>query len=141
MMKSLKYVVAICMAIYGLVCSYSYAAVNADPLFINMTSDDSHRSEMAIGFGKNQLERGHPLIVFLNDKGVLVAAKQNNVEYTNQQRMLLDIIESGGVIYACPSCMKFYNVEKSELLDGVKVSNPNAIEAELFKTNTRTLSW
>ncbi len=45
-------------------------AGDADPLFINLISDDPHRADMAISFGKNQLERSHPLTIFLNDKGV-----------------------------------------------------------------------
>ncbi len=38
----------------------SASAGQTDPLFINLTSDDGHRATMALTFGKNQLERGHP---------------------------------------------------------------------------------
>jgi hypothetical protein len=31
-----------------------------DPLFINLTTDDPHRANMAITFGRNQLERHRP---------------------------------------------------------------------------------
>lgn len=47
-------------------------AGDTDPLFVNLTTDDSHRANMAITFGKNQLERGHRLTIFLNDEGVLI---------------------------------------------------------------------
>lgn len=33
-------------------------AAATDPLFINMTTNEEHRSAMAIGFGKSQLDRG-----------------------------------------------------------------------------------
>ena len=35
-------------------------AGNNDPLFVNMTTDQEHRTSMAIGFSKAQFERGHP---------------------------------------------------------------------------------
>ena len=125
----------------GSLFSFSYAATTSDPLFINMTSDDMHRSEMAIGFGKNQLLKGHPLVVFINDKGVLVAAKKNNQHYAAQQKMIAEIIKAGGVVYACPSCMKFYKIDPADLVAGVRVSNPDLMESELFKANQKTLSW
>ena len=56
-------------------------AGNTDPLFVNLTSDDTHRTAMALSFGKAQIERGHPLTIFLNDKGVLIAAKSQTAKY------------------------------------------------------------
>ncbi|AFL73393.1 hypothetical protein Thivi_1385 [Thiocystis violascens DSM 198] len=43
------------------------------PLFVNLTTDEGQRANMAIAFGGNQLERGHPLMVFLNDRGYFSA--------------------------------------------------------------------
>ncbi|OYW33138.1 MAG: hypothetical protein B7Z51_01950 [Methyloversatilis sp. 12-65-5] len=59
-----------------------------EPLFINLTTDDQHRANMGISFGKNQLERGHPLTIFLNDKGVLIGAKANAAKYADHQKPL-----------------------------------------------------
>lgn len=116
-------------------------AGSTDPLYISMTSDDAHRASMAIGFGQNQLQRNHPLTIFLNDKGVRVASTVNAAAYTEHQKMLADILAKGGIIYVCPTCMKHYGVKESELVAGLKVSNPDLNSAALFKDNTRTLSW
>lgn len=116
-------------------------AANTDPLFVNMTSDDPHRASMAIVFGKNQLERGHPLTVFLNDKGVFVGSKANAAKFAEQQKMLADVLGKGGAVLVCPMCMKHYGIKESDLLPGLKVGNPDLTGGLLFKDNTRTLSW
>ena len=112
-----------------------------DPLFVNMTADEPHRASMAISFGKAQLERGHPLTVFLNDKGVLVGAKAQAAKYGEHQKMLGELIEKGATVIACPMCMKYYGIEKEDLLPGVQVGKPELTGGALFKDNTKTMSW
>lgn len=112
-----------------------------DPLFINMTTDDSHRATMAIGFGKNQLERGHPLTIFLNDKGVHVASKGNAAKFAEQQKLLSEAMQKGAVVIACPSCMKHFGVKETDLLAGIQVGKPELTGGQLFKDDTKTLTW
>ncbi|MBB6055435.1 MAG: DsrE/DsrF-like family protein [Gammaproteobacteria bacterium] len=116
-------------------------AANTDPLFINMTTSDAHRSTMAIGFGKSQFERGHQLTIFLNDKGVLIASAANKAQFTNQQNMLSELVKKGAVVFVCPTCIKHYGIKESDLLPGLKVSNPDLTGNALFQENTKTLSW
>ncbi|MCP5196015.1 MAG: DsrE family protein [Gammaproteobacteria bacterium] len=116
-------------------------AGDTDPLFVNMTTDDAHRANMAITFGKAQMERGHPLTVFLNDQGVQVGAKANAAKYEEQQKKLTEILSKGGVVIACPMCMKHYGVEESDLLSGIQVGKPELTGAALFKDGTQTLTW
>ena len=112
-----------------------------DPLFVNMTSDDAHRASMAIGFSKAQQGRGHPVTVFLNDKGVLVGSKANAGKYAEQQKNLSDIMGNGGVVIMCPMCMQHYGVKQTDLLPGIQVGNPELTGNALFKDDTKTLSW
>jgi predicted peroxiredoxin len=116
-------------------------AGDKDPLFINMTSGDEHRAVMGIGFGANQLAKGHPLTVFLNDKAVLIASKANSSRYADQQKALTEIIAKGGTVIICPLCMKHYEVKEADLLPGIKVGSPDLTGTALFKDNTKTLSW
>ncbi|HPF58891.1 MAG TPA: DsrE family protein [Candidatus Competibacteraceae bacterium] len=116
-------------------------AGDTDPLFVNMTADDAHRANMAITFGKAQMERGHPLTVFLNDKGVLVGAKANAGQYEEHQKKLIEIMQKGGVVIACPMCMKHYGIETGDLLPGIQVGKPELTGAALFKDGTQTLTW
>ena len=70
-----------------------------DPLFINLTSDESHRANMAISFGSNQLQRDHPLTLFLNDKAVAIGSTKNATPYAAQTLCLLNLIVLGIVQY------------------------------------------
>jgi sulfur relay (sulfurtransferase) complex TusBCD TusD component (DsrE family) len=112
-----------------------------DPLFVNLTTDEPHRANMAIAFGKNQLERGHPLTIFLNDRGVFLGAKANAAKYGEHQKALGDLMGKGAVVLICPMCMKHYGVKESDLLPALKVGNPELTGGALFKDNTRTLTW
>jgi len=112
-----------------------------DPLFVNLTTDDPHRANMGISFGKNQFERGHPLTIFLNDKGVLVGSTANAAKYPEHQKALVDIVAKGGSVLMCPMCMKHYGVREAEMLPGIKVGNPELTGGALFRENGKTLTW
>ena len=116
-------------------------AGNADPLFINLTSDDSHRALMAISFGQAQQTRGHALTVYLNDKAVLVASKKNTAQYAEQQKMLSDIAAAGGTVLVCPMCSKKFGVPEADFIKGARITSPDITGPALFKDNTKTLSW
>ena len=126
-----------CLLALATVCQ----AGASDPLFINLTSDDGHRSLMAISFGQNQLQRGHPLTVYLNDKAVRIASKKEGGAFAEQQALLQQIVAKGGTVLVCPMCSQKYGVSASDFLDGLKLTNPDTTGAALFADNTRTLSW
>ena len=116
-------------------------AGSSDPLFINLISDDAHRADMAISFGKNQLERSHPLTIFLNDKGVFIGSKENAAKYADHQNKLGELMSKGATVLICPMCMKHYGIKESDLLPGIKVGNPDLTGSLLFKDDTQTLTW
>lgn len=129
------------LALAGLLTVTPASAGPADPLFVNLISDDAHRVTMALTFGQAQAERGHPLTVFLNDKAVRVIAKPHAAKYGQQQKMLADLIAKGAQIIVCPMCMKHYGIKEADLLAGAKVGNPELTGGALFKDGTQTLTW
>lgn len=129
------------LLLLGALLALPLAAAAPSSLFVNMTSDESHRANMAIGFGRNQLLRGHGLTVFLNDRGVRVASKQHAAAYADHQKMLAELVEKGATILVCPMCMKQYGVKTADLLPGLKVSTPELTGAAIFAEGARTLSW
>jgi sulfur relay (sulfurtransferase) complex TusBCD TusD component (DsrE family) len=116
-------------------------AGDADPLFINLTSDDGHRINMAFSFGGKQHERGHPLTIFMNDRAVMAASKANAVRFPEQQKAIADLLANGATIIVCPMCMEHYGVTEDDLLAGLTVGNPEATGGALFQDNAKTLTW
>ena len=139
-MKTIKTLFTVLLLV---LCSLALpaSASDTDGLFINMATDDPRRANMAITFGGNQLGRGHPLTVFLNDKGVLVGARANASRFTEQQKKLADLMAKGATVLICPMCIKHYGVADSDLLPGIRVGSPAVTGAALFKDDTRTLTW
>ena len=116
-------------------------ADSPDPLFVNLTSDDDHRANMAITFSKSQLERGHPVTIFLNDRGVFVGAKSSAEKFTGQQQTLAEMMAKGAIVIVCPFCAKHYGIDTANLIDGAKLGNPDLTGSLLFKDDTKTMSW
>ena len=116
-------------------------AGGADPLFINLTSDDAHRARMALSFGAKQQQLGHPLTVWLNDKGVNLGAKTKAVAFAEQQQALTEMMGKGAKVIVCPMCMKHYGVAEGDLIPGLQIGNPEMTGAALFADDAKTLSW
>lgn len=130
------------LALLSLLLLSSTALAGAtDPLFINLTSDDPHRALMAISFGQAQMERGHPLTVYLNDHAVMVASKKNSAKFAEQQKLLSGIAAKGGTVLVCPMCSKKFGVAEADFITGAKLTSPDITGPALFKDNTKTLSW
>ena len=64
-----------------------------------------------------------------------------NGKFAEQQKMLSELMTKGASVIACPVCMKHYGVKDGDLMDGVKVGNPDMTSALLFKDGTQTLTW
>lgn len=139
-MMYVKYILAALALTLGSI-STSVIAGDTDPLFVNMTTDDAHRAKMAITFSKSQQGRGHPVTIFLNDKGVLVGSKAHAKKYAAQQKTLSELLNNGAMVISCPMCMKHFGVKESDLLPGIKTGNPELTGGALFKDNTKTLTW
>ncbi|MGB7552560.1 MAG: DsrE family protein [Chromatiaceae bacterium] len=139
-MKTLLRLVMALAVMMG-VTAGSAMAGDKDPLFINLTVDDAHRVDMAVTFGKKQLERGHPLTIFLNDRGVLVASTANGTVFADQRKALGAVIGQGATVIVCPMCMKHYGVKETDLMPGLKIGSPDLTGPALFQDDTKTLTW
>ena len=139
----MKFVTQLLLAfalIIGSIATPAFAG-DTDPLYVNLTTNESHRANMAITFSKNQFERGHPLTIFLNDKGVYLGSKANATTFPEHQKMLTELTNKGAVVLICPMCMKQYGIKEADLLPGVKIGSPELTGNALFKDNTKTLTW
>ncbi len=138
-MKLLRLLVIMAMVLGGL--GQVAQAGSSDPLFVNLTSDDNHRANMAIAFSTEQLKRGHPVTIYINCQAIQIVNKANNKRYAMQQQKLTELASKGGTVLACPVCEKFLKFTEADLIPGVKFSTAGSVAEALFKDNTKTLSW
>ena len=116
-------------------------ASNLDPLFVSLTSDEPHRAAMALNFGKHHAANGHPLSVFLSDKGIHLGVKAGASSHSEQQKLLLEMIASGSTVIMCPPCLRHYGFTEADVLPSIKMGGAKVTGEALFKSNTKTLSW
>jgi sulfur relay (sulfurtransferase) complex TusBCD TusD component (DsrE family) len=121
--------------------SLSTIAGSSDPLFVSLTSDEPHRATMALNFSKHHAANGHPLSVFLSDKGVYLGVKASASSHPEQQKILLEMIAGGSAVIMCPPCLRHYGFTEADLLPGIKMGGAKVTGEALFKPNTKTLSW
>jgi sulfur relay (sulfurtransferase) complex TusBCD TusD component (DsrE family) len=136
-LKSIKSIIFAVLAALSL----SVIAGANDPLFINLSTDELHRSTMAINFGKHHSANGHPLTIFLNDKAVMLGVKAGATKFSDQQQALSEVIASGALVIMCPMCLKQAGYAEVDLLPGVKMGSPKITGDALFKDGTKTMSW
>ncbi|MBU3587316.1 DsrE family protein [Polynucleobacter sp. 31A-FELB] len=131
------------LAIAALLITVSSAAFSGsnDPLFINLSTDELHRSSMAINFGKHHSASGHPLTIFLNDKAVMMGVKAGSAKFADQQQALAEVINNGALVIMCPMCLKQAGFTEADLIPGVKLGGPKITGDALFKDGTKTMSW
>ena len=136
-LKSIKSIVIAILVTLSL----SVIAGANDPLFINLSTDELHRSTMAINFGKHHSANGHPLTIFLNDKAVMLGVKAGSTKLADQQQALSEVMANGALVIMCPICLKQAGYTEADLLPGIKIGGPKITGDALFKDGTKTMSW
>jgi sulfur relay (sulfurtransferase) complex TusBCD TusD component (DsrE family) len=136
-LKIIKFIVIVTSVILSL----SAIAGTNDPLFINLSTDELDRSNMAINFGKHHSSNGHPLTIFLNDKAVILGVKAGSIKFVDQQQALSEVIADGALVIMCPMCLRQAGFTEMDLLPGVKIGGPKITGDALFKDGTKTMSW
>jgi predicted peroxiredoxin len=116
-------------------------AGSSDPLFVNLTTDDNHKANMAIAFSMEQLKHGHPVTIYINSQAIQIVNKANAKRYAIQQQKLTELARKGGTVLACPVCEKLLKFQESDLIPGVRLSTADLVSEALFRDNTKTLSW
>lgn len=124
----------------GLTLAPAHAGAT-DPLFINLSTDDAHRAAAGLNFGLHQQQSGHPLTIFLNDRGVLLGSKAHSGRYAAQQELLAELMQQGATVLVAPLSMQHHGVSAADLLPGLQISNRKLSGDALFRDHTRALSW
>jgi predicted peroxiredoxin len=129
------------VAVLGVLAAQPAAADGHGSLFVNLTTDEGHRANMALVFSKSTKEKGHPVTIWLNDKAVFLGSRAHTEKHSAQQQQLAELMAQGVTVIACPFCMKHYGIKDTDLLSGIKVGNPDLTGGLLFKEDAKTLTW
>ncbi|MCQ9373005.1 DsrE family protein [Methyloversatilis sp. XJ19-13] len=126
-----------------IVAAAGMPAFAAEPpsLFLNLTSDNSQRSETGLIFARDQMARGHALTLLLNDQAVRMGSSTNLRNFVTQQKLLRELMGKGAVVLVCRVCMRHYGVTEASLMQGMLLDDPERVGEALFRDNTRTLTW
>ena len=117
-----------------------------DKLVILMTKGiDSELSSVAFTIANGALTAGLKVSVFLTSTAIdLVRRGGQRLTHVAPlqplQALIQDFQSRGGVIWACPPCVKSRGYEQADLMDGVIVIGASAMHAEI-KEGAATLSF
>ena len=118
-----------CIRALSLMCvlcaTFLYRAAPAaenNILLVNLISYTTPESRKAIEYAKAARSQGRPVVIFLNDRGVLVASRANAEKFKEQQQHLNELMKNGATVLICPHCMKLYGVAESDLLAGIQIA-------------------
>lgn len=115
-------------------------------LFVNLTSKDGVKAGHALHFAARQLERGHPVVVFLNNEAVAIAAKsadQASWPPTGEsvRALLAGMAGKGAKVVVCQACMALQKIAETDLIDGAVKGNPDLVGGYLFDPAYQVISW
>ncbi len=121
--------------------------VDSRGLFVNLTTDDTWTTNMAINFAHNALVDGHkPVTIFLNVRGVHIAdsktlpLKDGKIDF-NVHQSLQEFIKDGGKVIVCPICARQAGLKEENLINGVVMGEKGEVLPLLFSPNTVTISY
>ena len=100
--------------------------------------DARFKEDMAAGGGSEQTQYR---IAWDAENAGGYAALLTLTLLVEQQKMLSALMSKGATVIACPMCMKHYGVKDADLIEGVKVGNPDLTGNLLFKEDTKILTW
>lgn len=106
---------------------------------------DSELSSVAFTIANGGLTAGLKVYVFLTSAAVDVVRKGGQAmthvpPLEPLAALIKDFQDRGGVIWACPPCVKSRGYEQDDLLDGVIIAGASVMHAEI-KDGAATLSF
>lgn len=115
-------------------------------LFLNLSSIQTGTAGHALHFAGKQMERGHPVTIFLNGPAVLFASKSAPqasvpIEGKTIRDMLDGMVKDGATLIMCQMCAKMRGMDSSDFIDGAVLGNPELVASSLFDPKYQVISW
>jgi len=110
-------------------------------LFVNLTSDDAWRAEMAVHYAEQAQQLGYRVVLFLNVRGVYLARKNPPASLRSVQAKLLQMIREGATVYVCPMCSRRAGMRvPDDWMDGAQAGSAEVIHLQM-SPNTHVMSY
>jgi predicted peroxiredoxin len=117
-----------------------------DKLVVLVTKGiDSELSSVAFTIANGGITAGLKVFVFLTSAAVdLVRKRGHDMTHVPPLdplgKLIGDFMSRGGVVWACPPCVKSRGYEQSDLIDNVVIAGASVMHAEI-KAGAATLSF
>ena len=92
-----------------------------EPIYINLATTDPGKVAMALDAGRQYTEHGFPLVIYLNDKSVLLGVEVKSGGFSKEQEAIRQAIASGATVIICPTCLEDHGFTRINLVQGVMV--------------------
>ncbi len=110
-------------------------------LFLNLTTDDAWRNEMALNYASQARDLGYDVVVFVNVRGVMLARKQPPTDLVRAQEQLKALMAKGAKVYVCTPCSRRAGMNPpADWIDGVVEGSRETIETQMAP-NTKVMSY
>ena len=96
-------------------------ANNKEPIFINLATNDPTKVLMALEAGRQYSEKGFPIVIYLNDKAVMLGVEGKEGSTTKERDALKNAIASGAIVNICPTCLNKFGLTRGDLLQGISL--------------------
>ncbi|OYY11758.1 MULTISPECIES: DsrE family protein [unclassified Polynucleobacter] len=89
-----------------------------EPIYVNLATNDPVKVSMALDASRQYAEKGYPIVIYLNDKAVLLGVEVQSGAVSKEGEAIRQAIANGAKIIVCPSCLEDYGFTRNNLLQG-----------------------
>ncbi len=89
-----------------------------EPIYINLATNDPAKVSMALDAGRQYAEDGYPIVIYLNDKAVLLGVETLPGGISKEQMLIKQAIANGGTVVICPTCLEDHGFTRMNLVQG-----------------------
>jgi len=134
------------LLVAALIAAPAAAADDDQTFFYNITTDETWAAGMALGQASKALEAGYDVVLFLNVRGVYLAAterQQDTFAPTGHTagEMLQAALEDGARVIICPMCMEKAGLTMDDLIEGVERGGPDVTFEVMAAEGTVVMSY
>ncbi len=90
-----------------------------EPIYINLATNDPVKVSMALDAGRQYAEKGYPVVIYLNDKAVLLGVEAKSRDVSKEQEAIRQAIANGATVIICPTCLEDHGFTRINLVQGV----------------------